>query len=100
MGYRFKLKYANPAEVFAEIQRVVPAYGRVTVDSADADGIWPHPMGALARRPFTGGTAAMTTPIATLELDHLEFKFGQWFAGMMDGARARLEAEKAATAVV
>ncbi len=98
MGYRFKLKYANPAEVFAEIQRVVPAYGAVTVDSADADGIWTPPMGGLARRPFTGGAAAKITPVPTLDLDHLELQFGQWFAEMMAGARARLEAEKAVAA--
>ncbi|NTV04421.1 molybdopterin-dependent oxidoreductase, partial [bacterium] len=98
MGYRFKMKYNNPAEVFAEIQRVVPAYGNVKVDSADADGVWTPPMGALARQPYAGGAAA-TTPVPTLALDHLELQFGQWFAGMMDGARARLEAEKAASAV-
>lgn len=98
MGYRFKMKYGSPADVMAEIARVIPAYAGVVVGSPDADGTWSLTGGGLPRRPHDGRLAAAVTPVPTCGLDHLETRFAAWFDDIMGQARQRLAAEKAAEA--
>ncbi len=99
MGYRFKMKYDSPADVLAEIKRVVPAYAGVVVDSADADGLWNADLAPLGRQPYDSAAAAPVVPVPTLALDHLELRYETWFDAIMAAAREKLEAEKAATTV-
>ena len=94
MGYRFKMKYASPAEIFEEIRRVVPAYRSVAVDSPDVDGSWPLSGMLLPRVPFNYSRldASPINPVATLALDCLEARFDTWFSGTMERARSAMEA--------
>jgi len=88
MGYRFKMKYSSVAEVQEEIRRVIPLYGRIAVDSPEADGTWSldafHPAGTAFDYGRIGTTVA---PIRTLTLDHLEGRFARWFDEIFTRAR-------------
>jgi formate dehydrogenase major subunit len=90
MGFRFKMKYASPAEVMEEIRRVAPIYRHVAVDAPDATGIWD-----AARAPITpagpdgAAVAPPTTPVATAGLDVLDARFDAWFQGLFTAAAAR-----------
>lgn len=92
MGYRFKMKYDSPADVLAEIKRVVPAYAGV----ADG-GIWSADLAPLSPQPFDAAAAVAVTPVSTLGLDALERRYEAWFDGVMAKAREKLEAARAAT---
>jgi formate dehydrogenase major subunit len=81
MGYRFKMKYADPDEVLAEIRRVAPIYRDVVVDGGNGDAIWDAGRFPLAAPPAPG-PAAPEMPAVTLPLDHLEVRFQQWFDGL------------------
>jgi formate dehydrogenase major subunit len=99
MGDRFKMTYDSPADVLAEIKRVVPAYAGVVVDSPEADGTWNAALAPLTRRVYSSAEAVTVTPVPTLALDHLELRYQVWFDAIMAKAREKLEAEKAATPV-
>jgi len=91
MGYRFKLKYSNVAEVTDEIRRVVPLYRDVNIGSRDADGIWDRNVFALERvAPDLSKIGAPVEPVPTLGLDALEARFAEWFEGILGEARGRL----------
>jgi formate dehydrogenase major subunit len=83
MGFRFKMKYGSPAEVFEEIRRVAPIYRHVTVDAQDRSAIWD-----AGRFPLSGAGAdgaAVAPPIAPVQtagLDHLDARFESWFQGL------------------
>jgi hypothetical protein len=93
MGYRFKMKYASPAEILEEIRRVVPAYREVAVDSPDLDASWPLSGMLLPRVPFNYARldATLINPVATLAFDYLEARFERWFSETMDRARLAME---------
>jgi formate dehydrogenase major subunit len=81
MGYRFKMKYSGPDEVFAEIRRVAPIYRDVVIDGGNGDAIWdPHRFPLAA--PDVAAPASPAKPAATLSLDHLEARFRKWFDGL------------------
>jgi formate dehydrogenase alpha subunit len=94
MGYRFKMKYDSPADVLAEIKRVVPAYAGVAVD-----GIWDADLAPLAPKPFDTEAAVPVTPVPTLGLDVVERRYEAWFDYVMAKAREKLEAARAAAVV-
>jgi len=90
MGFRFKMRYGSPDDVFAEIRRMAPIYRDVVVDSVDTDGVWdvgrlpaPHPAGD---RVPPGEPAGRVDPVATLPLDCLEVRFARWFDRLMSEA--------------
>ena len=90
MGHRFKMKYASPAEITAEIQRAVPIYRDVVPGSAQGDGIWDLDKA----RGLQVGSVEMAPPrqpVSTLFLDPLEARFARWFDDIMSEARAREE---------
>jgi predicted molibdopterin-dependent oxidoreductase YjgC len=98
MGYRFKMKYATTDEVTAEIQRAVPIYRSVVVNSAEPDGTWDlgaFPLAAVP--PDAKALATVVTPAATLSLDEMEKRFGRWFEKIFADARKAGE-EKAEAA--
>ncbi|MGE5358619.1 MAG: FAD-dependent oxidoreductase, partial [Bacteroidales bacterium] len=81
MGFRFKMKYANPGEVMDEIRRVVPIYRDLKIGGGNGDAIWDRAQFPLATRPVAVSAAA-TMPALTLPLDHLEMRFKTWFEGL------------------
>jgi hypothetical protein len=88
MGYRFKMKYTSVAEIQEEIQRAIPLYHQIVVDSPEADGTWGLSAFQLAKPAFDYskvGTAV--TPVGTLALDHLEGRFSRWFDEIFTRAR-------------
>jgi formate dehydrogenase major subunit len=95
MGYRFKMKYETPADILAEIRRVVSAYAGVVVDSPEAEGTWNAALALLASRTYNSAAAVPVAPVPTLALDHLESRYQLWFDAIMAKAREKLEAEKA-----
>ncbi|MBM4394287.1 MAG: FAD-dependent oxidoreductase [Deltaproteobacteria bacterium] len=91
LGYRFKMRYDRPADVLAEIRRVVPAYRNVVLDARDETGCWDLSAFPLARvAPDWAAAAAgvTTTPVRTIANDHIEARFAAWFDGLMAAARA------------
>jgi hypothetical protein len=97
MGHRFKMRYDSPAEVTAEIGRVVPGWGAVQVDDAGPAGRWTG--AAPAPVPFDAKRLAdRVTPVPTRDLDCVEARFAATFEAKLDAARPRLAAEAAATA--
>jgi predicted molibdopterin-dependent oxidoreductase YjgC len=83
MGFRFKLQYQTPAEVFAEVRRVAPIYRYVEVGSQGPEAIWDASRSPLAATPPNGtATAAAFTPVSTAPLDCLDTRFEQWFDGL------------------
>ncbi len=94
MGYRFKMKYAGVPEVTREIQRVVPLYAEVAVDSPDLSGTWALEKFPLPRVPFDHAARrepARGTP--TLSLDSLEGRFQRWFEKVDSEAREALASQ-------
>ncbi|HNX51601.1 MAG TPA: molybdopterin-dependent oxidoreductase, partial [Thermoanaerobaculaceae bacterium] len=90
MGLRFKMKYASPREVFAEIQRVVPLYSNLRLDGQAHEAVWdaeamPLPQRALP--PLRLETAE--EPIPTLTFDHLEGRFARRLETLFKEARAQ-----------
>ena len=96
MGYRFKMKYANVAEVTDEICRVVPIYRGVAIGSADADGVWDLNFSRLDRRPADAAVKAVQ-PVATLHLDPLEARFQRRFDELFRAAQQKHEGQQAFT---
>ncbi len=81
MGFRFRMNYASPDEVFKEIRRMVPIYRNVMVDSQDADGLWDIGRFPLWPEPFQFATKAIrlqpvkAAVVPTLHLDNIERRF-------------------------
>jgi formate dehydrogenase major subunit len=89
MGYRFKMKYGHPDEVFEEIRRVAPIYHDLAIGSEEADSIWDLSRFHLAGvGPAYQPDAPAITPAATLPLDHLEGRFARWFTGLFPAVAA------------
>jgi formate dehydrogenase alpha subunit len=90
MGYRFKMKYDHPDEVFEEIRRVAPVYRAIAIGSQEPDSIWDLSHFRLADGgPRYQPDAPVVTPAATLPLDHLEGRFARWFDGLFPAASAQ-----------
>lgn len=91
MGFRFRFKYADAAEITAEIHKVLPIYRNVVPGSTDSDGLWDlsrFPMAGNGQAPLPAGKPETGTP--TLFLDPLERRFEDWFRKTLDDARAKL----------
>ena len=89
LGLGFRMQYAGPGEVFAEIKRVTPIYARVEPDAADSR--WDATLPIEAAVPPAGiGTAV--TPTATLALDVLEARWAAWFDDAVAKAKGTAEA--------
>jgi formate dehydrogenase major subunit len=83
MGFRFKMKYGSPAEVFDEIRRVAPIYRHVVVDAQDGSALWDAARFPLAGAGADGAAVAPPiVPVPTAGLDHLDARFDQWFQGL------------------
>ncbi len=81
MGFRFKMKYANPGEVMEEIRRVVPLYRDLKIGSSNGEAIWDRALFPLESKPARLSPEP-TMPPSTLPLDHLELRFKRWFEGL------------------
>lgn len=94
VGFRFKMKYSSPADVTAEIRRVLPGYRDVALGSAEPDGIWDAGLFTMPRVAADySSLERLVRPTRTLFLDKLEERFARWFEGTM--AQARKEQESA-----
>jgi predicted molibdopterin-dependent oxidoreductase YjgC len=93
MGYRFKMKYPGVAAVTEEIQRVVPLYSEVAVDSPEANGVWGLDRFRLPRVLFDYTRRGEPRPsVPTAPLDDVERRFARWFEEMDKTAREALAA--------
>ncbi len=87
MGFRFKLRYASPAEITEEIRRVAPIYRGVTLEGDGHDGIWDAGLCRLVKAPPDfSGLEAPSSPDATLFLDVLESRFAHRFESALAAA--------------
>jgi predicted molibdopterin-dependent oxidoreductase YjgC len=89
MGHRFKMRYASPDEVTAEIRRAIPSYAALDLD--DGGAIWDAAAMRLPVPPLAGGLPETPiTPAATLFLDRIEARFASWFDPLLERARRQL----------
>jgi len=96
MGFRFKMQYGGPEDVFAEIRRVAPIYRDLVVDGTNGDAIWDAsrfpPAMAAPHLPFE---LTEVTPAATRSLDHLEVRFERWFDDLFRAVKTSLPVRQA-----
>jgi predicted molibdopterin-dependent oxidoreductase YjgC len=87
MGFRFKMQYGHPDDIFQEIRRVTPIYRDVAIGSQEPDSIWDLSHFHLtAAGPKYDLDAPGVTPAATLPLDYLENRFARWFSAQFPAA--------------
>jgi Uncharacterized anaerobic dehydrogenase len=96
MGGRFRMKYQSPADVWAEIRRVVPIYKGVSLDRPDLDSVWDLAQFPLSQKiPVLGALASARKPRLTNDLDTLERRFERRTGELFERARQELASRRA-----
>jgi hypothetical protein len=96
MGGRFRMKYQSPADVWAEIRRVVPIYKGVSLDRPDLDSVWDLAQFPLSQKvPVLGALASARKPRPTSGLDVLERRFERRISELFQRARQELASRRA-----
>ena len=88
MGGRFRMKYQSPADVWAEIRRVVPIYKGVSLDRPNLDAVWDLAQFPLAPVPPTPSADGLVRqPRRTGGLDTLDRRFERRTKELFERAR-------------
>jgi Uncharacterized anaerobic dehydrogenase len=88
MGGRFRMKYQSPADVWAEIRRVVPIYKGVSLDRPNLDAVWDLAQFPLAPVPPTpSADGSLRQPRRTSGLDTLDRRFERRIKDLFERAR-------------